>query len=243
MAASGFTPIALYSSTTATNVPLAANLANGELAINITDGNLFYKDNSGVVQTIANKNATAGLFTGTGQVLLPVGSTAQRSAVPIAGYIRYNSTLNQFEGYTNTAGKTISSITYVTTTATLTTATAHELTTGTVVIVSGATPAAYNGTYTITVTSTTQFTYTMAANPGANASVVGSYVSGAWGSIGSGGGGGGGLVANGGMFENTKTITVSYTITTGSCAMSTGPITVTSGHTITVPSGSRWVIL
>jgi len=41
MAQTGFTPIQLYYSSTTTNVPLAADLANGELAINITDGKLF----------------------------------------------------------------------------------------------------------------------------------------------------------------------------------------------------------
>ena len=43
MAASGFTPIQLYRTTTAAAVPLAANLAAGELAINTTDGVLFIK--------------------------------------------------------------------------------------------------------------------------------------------------------------------------------------------------------
>jgi hypothetical protein len=75
---------------------------------------------------------------------------------------------------TSTA-QTISSITYVTTTATLTTAIAHGLLTGNKVTISGASPAAYNGTYTITVTGTSTFTYTMASNPGANASTVGTY--------------------------------------------------------------------
>jgi len=55
MAQTGFTPIQLYSSSTATNVPLAANLATGELAINITDGKLFYKDNAAAVQVIGWK--------------------------------------------------------------------------------------------------------------------------------------------------------------------------------------------
>ena len=75
---------------------------------------------------------------------------------------------------TSTA-QTISSITYVTTTATLTTAIAHGLLTGNKVTISGASPAAYNGTYTITVTGANTFTYTMASNPGANASTVGTY--------------------------------------------------------------------
>jgi hypothetical protein len=73
-------------------------------------------------------------------------------------------------------GEPISSITRVTTTATLTTATAHGLDTGDVVRVSGATPAQYNGTFTITVTTPTAFEYTMASDPGASASPVGSYI-------------------------------------------------------------------
>ena len=40
MAQSGFTPIQLYRSTTAAAVPLAANLAAGELAINLVDEKL-----------------------------------------------------------------------------------------------------------------------------------------------------------------------------------------------------------
>jgi len=70
MAATGFTPISLYYSSTTTNVPLAANLVSGELAINITDGKLFYKDNSGIVQVIATKAAAtfpgAGIANSTG---------------------------------------------------------------------------------------------------------------------------------------------------------------------------------
>jgi hypothetical protein len=55
MAQTNYTPISLYYSTTAAAVPVNTNLVNGELAINITDGKLFYKDNSGVVQTLATK--------------------------------------------------------------------------------------------------------------------------------------------------------------------------------------------
>ena len=57
MAATGFTPIQLYHSTTASAAPSAGNLAAGELAVNITDGKLFYKDNGGVVQVLASKGA------------------------------------------------------------------------------------------------------------------------------------------------------------------------------------------
>lgn len=72
MAQTGYTPIQLYYSSTTTNAPLAANLANGELAINITDGKLFYKDNASAIQVIGWKvrPATAG---GTGLTSFAVG--------------------------------------------------------------------------------------------------------------------------------------------------------------------------
>ena len=60
MAQSGYTPISLYYSTTATQVPTNTNLVNGELAINITDGKLYYKDNTGTVQLLAS---TASVLT------------------------------------------------------------------------------------------------------------------------------------------------------------------------------------
>jgi hypothetical protein len=55
MAQTGYTPISIYYSATATNTPTAGNLVAGELAINTADGKLFYKDSAGVVQVIAGK--------------------------------------------------------------------------------------------------------------------------------------------------------------------------------------------
>jgi hypothetical protein len=59
MAQTGFTPIQIYSSSTAAATPSAGNLTNStlgsELAINITDGKLFYKDNANAVQVIGWK--------------------------------------------------------------------------------------------------------------------------------------------------------------------------------------------
>jgi hypothetical protein len=52
-----------------------------------------------------------------------------------------------------------------------------------------------------------------------------------------------GAVAGGTMYENNQTITSSYTITSGKSAMSAGPITINTGVTVTIPSGSRWVVL
>lgn len=67
----------------------------------------------------------------------------------------------------------VSTITFVTTTATLTTTSAHGLSTGNSVTVYGAVPTVYNGTYTITVTSSTAFTYTVGSTPSSNATIPG----------------------------------------------------------------------
>lgn len=58
MAQAGYTPIQLYYSTTASAAPSSGNLANGELAINITDGKLYYKDNGGTVRVLAGTGGT-----------------------------------------------------------------------------------------------------------------------------------------------------------------------------------------
>ena len=64
----------------------------------------------------------------------------------------------------------------------------------------------------------------------------------AWGAIGGGGGASGGG-SDAIFYENGQTITTNYTITSNTNAMSTGPLTVNSGVSVTVPSGSRWVVL
>jgi len=102
--------------------------------------------------------------TATDAILVPVGTTTQRPSTGVQGYIRYNSTLDRFEGYAN----------------------------------------------------------------------------GAWGQLGAGATGGG---SDNVFVENSLTVTTDYTITAGKSASSTGDITIDSGVTITVPSGSRWVIL
>jgi hypothetical protein len=79
---------------------------------------------------------------------------------------------------TTTTAQTISTITRGgagNLTATLTTAAPHGLATGNRVTISGATEANYNGSYSITVTGASTFTYTMATAPAANATVVGTY--------------------------------------------------------------------
>jgi hypothetical protein len=68
----------------------------------------------------------------------------------------------------------ISSMTAAGTTATVTTNVAHGLAVGQQITISGATPSAYNGTFTVLTTpSTTTFTYVANSAPGGSASVQG----------------------------------------------------------------------
>ena len=62
----------------------------------------------------------------------------------------------------------------------------------------------------------------------------------AWGSVGGGATGGGGDAV---FVENDQALTTNYTIPTGKNASSVGPITVPGGVSVTVSSGSRWVVL
>ena len=74
MAQTGYTPLLTYSSSTAAAVPAAGSLTNStlgsELAINITDGKLFYKDNTNAVQVIAWKNVPISTLAGAGTGVL-----------------------------------------------------------------------------------------------------------------------------------------------------------------------------
>lgn len=62
----------------------------------------------------------------------------------------------------------------------------------------------------------------------------------AWGGIGGGATGGG---TDEVFQENGNTVNTSYTITTNKNAVSAGDITIASSATVTVPTGSRWVIV
>lgn len=66
------------------------------------------------------------------------------------------------------------------------------------------------------------------------------YKAAGWGTIG-GGATGGGL--DDVFYENSKTVTTSYTITENKNAMSTGPITIEDDVEVNIPTGSTWVVI
>lgn len=66
------------------------------------------------------------------------------------------------------------------------------------------------------------------------------YTGSAWSAVGGGATGAGGDQV---FVENDQSVDNDYTISTNRNAMSTGPITIASGVTVTVPSGSNWVVL
>jgi hypothetical protein len=105
MAATGYTPIRLYNSTTASAVPLAANLAAGELALNITDGKLYYND-AGTVKLLASNAGSSPVtsFQTSLGGLTPATSTT--GAITLAG------TLNTTSGGTGLTTYTAGDLPY-----------------------------------------------------------------------------------------------------------------------------------
>jgi hypothetical protein len=57
MSQSGYTPIQLYRTSTAAAAPTAGNLAAGELAINLTDEKLYFKNAAGTVKLLASSGS------------------------------------------------------------------------------------------------------------------------------------------------------------------------------------------
>lgn len=141
MPAAGYTPILLYGSATASAVPAAANLTNGtggsEIAINITDGRLYYKDDNGAVQLIGAKlnsvlaAALSSTPVGSGSVVLATGVTGTGNVVQA------------------TSPTLVSPALGTPSSATLTNATGLPLTTG----VTGLLPIANGGTNAFTAPS------------------------------------------------------------------------------------------
>lgn len=159
------TLVALTATQTLTNKTLTSPTINTATIAGGTINNAPIGGTTPAAGAFTTLSATAdGTFSGTGQIKLPAGTTAQRSGSPASGMVRFNTSSTAFEGY--------------------------------------------NGT--------------------------------TWGTLGGGATGGG---ADAVFYLNSKTVTTSYSIPSGQNAHCVGPITVNSGATVTVPSGSRWVVL
>jgi len=93
MAQTGYTPISLYYSTTASAAPTSGNLVAGELALNTLDEKLYFKNSAGTVKLLASSSAATGSVssvaqTFTGGLISVAGSPITSSgtlALTVAG--------------------------------------------------------------------------------------------------------------------------------------------------------------
>jgi hypothetical protein len=276
MAQTGYTPIQLYRTTTASATPIAGNLADGELAINTTDERLYFKNAGGTVKLLA-ANVTPAANGGTGQSSYTVGdllyASGSTTLSKLADVATGNALISGGVGVAPSWGK-VGLTTHVSGTLPVAnggTGTATAFTSGSVVFagasgvysqdnsnlfwddtnnrlgVRTATPAvslAVSATDAILVpvgttgerptgaTGYLRFNSSTTSFEGYNGT--------AWGSIGGGATGGG---TDQVFYLNGQTVNTSYSIPAGQNAGSFGPITVASGATVTVPSGSTWTVV
>ena len=117
----GSTPIIIYNSSTASQVPLAANLSQGELAINVTDKKLYSKDSGGNVILIASNggdvtgpatstNLAIPTFSGTGGKTLLNNSGVTISSGVVSG-TGFTGALNGSLGATTPSTAVVTSLT------------------------------------------------------------------------------------------------------------------------------------
>ena len=118
MAQAGYTPISLYYSTTAAAVPTAGNLVQGELAINIADGKLYFENSSGVVTLLAQSGAASPVTTFQTSLSGLTPTTATTGAITLAG------TLGATSGGTGLTSFSLNGLVYASTTTTLATSSA-----------------------------------------------------------------------------------------------------------------------
>jgi hypothetical protein len=119
MAQTGYTPILIYASGTATNVPLAANLTSSasgaELALNYADGRLFYKNGAGVVTLLASAAGALGDVVGpasaTDNALARFDTTTGKLIQNSVGILSDAGVLTGLTGLTSSGTITLSSLT------------------------------------------------------------------------------------------------------------------------------------
>jgi hypothetical protein len=190
---------------------------------------------SALAGTFTTLTATAdSSFTSTGAVLLSKGTTGERPASSIAGQIRFNTTTTNFEGYSGTAwasvgggGATGTSGNDIFYENSKTVTMGYSITAGKNAMATGPITIAANFTGTGAISGTT---LTITGTTGAGVLVVGSIISGTGVTAGTF------VSAFGTGTGTTGTYTVSVSQTVSSTA-------ITTSTAVTVPSGSRWVIL
>ena len=191
-----------------TGVTILAN----ELAICAWNGVDFVKiANQYGISNVTTLNASAdSIFSSTGALTISKGTTGQQPVSSVTGMLRYNTTSNEFEGYSGSSpawksvgGSAISN-------DTSTSSNIYPLL-----------AAATSGTAQNVYTSNAKLLYK--PSTGEFSSTV--------------------LNASNGIVVNSATISTSYTVASGSNAMSAGPVSIASGQSVTVASGSRWVVV
>lgn len=282
MAATGFTPISLYYSSTAAAVPVNTNLVAGELALNTTDEKLYFKNAAGVVKLLASNTATTNVST------ISFGTTGLTPASATSGAVTVAGTLAIANGGTNQTAFTTGQIHYgsFATSANLfydsvnvrlgvgtgaPAVTAAFVGTDAMLLPAGTTGQqptgvagylrfnttstqfeGYNGTTwssvggaaisNDTTTATNIYPISAAATSGTALTVYTSNAKFLY-KPSTGDLQASQLVASNGLVVNSATVSTSYSIASGSNAMSAGPMSVASGVVVTVPTGSRWIVL
>ena len=172
-----------------------------------TSANLFYDSANVRLGVGTNTPAVTAALVGTDAILIPNGTTGQQPT-GVAGYLRFNTTTTQFEGYNGTAWSSVGGA-----------AITNDTTTSTNVYPLFAN--ATSGSATTVYTSNAKYLYKPSTGELTAPEVI----------------------ASNGLHVNSQTVSTSYTIATGNSAMSAGPITVASGQSVTISSGSRWVVV